>query len=215
MAENMFDLTGKVAIVTGSSRGLGQYMARALARAGADVAVTSRSLASLDEVTREIREIGREAFPHELDVRSYDSVQAMVEDTHRHFGKIDILVNNAGCNVRKPAVEVTPEEWNMILETNLRGPFFMAQAVAKNDPAPLRPDHQHRFGDVACSPTRPGPLLREPRRGQATHDEPGRRLGDLRDHRQLSGARLVQDATDRGPLRGPGPGSNTSPTGSR
>ncbi len=102
MAENMFDLTGKVAIVTGSSRGLGRYMARALARAGADVAVTSRSLASLDEVAREIREIGREAFPHELDVRSHDSVQAMVEDTHRHFGKIDILVNNAGCNVRKP-----------------------------------------------------------------------------------------------------------------
>ena len=131
MAENMFDLTGKVAIVTGSSRGLGQYMARALARAGADVAVTSRSLASLAEVTREIREIGREAFPHELDVRSHESVQAMVEAAHRHFGKIDILVNNAGCNVRKPAVEVTPAEWDMILETNLRGPFFMAQAVAK------------------------------------------------------------------------------------
>jgi NAD(P)-dependent dehydrogenase (short-subunit alcohol dehydrogenase family) len=131
MAENMFDLSGKVAIVTGSSRGLGQYMARALARSGADVAVTSRTLASLDEVAREIREIGREVYPHELDVRSNDSVQAMVEDTHRHFGKIDILINNAGCNVRKPAVEVTPEEWDMILETNLRGPFFMAQAVAK------------------------------------------------------------------------------------
>ncbi len=131
MAENMFDLTGKVAIVTGSSRGLGQYMARAFARAGAEVAVTSRTLASLDEVAKEIREIGREVFPHELDVRSHDSVLAMVEETHRHFGKIDILVNNAGCNVRKPAVEVTPEEWDMILETNLRGPFFMAQAVAR------------------------------------------------------------------------------------
>lgn len=131
MSDNLFDLSGKVAIVTGSSRGLGQYMARALARAGADVAVTSRTLASLDEVSREIREIGREAYPHELDVRSHDSVQAMVEDTHRHFGKIDILVNNAGCNVRKPAVEVTPGEWDMILETNLRGPFFMAQAVAR------------------------------------------------------------------------------------
>jgi NAD(P)-dependent dehydrogenase (short-subunit alcohol dehydrogenase family) len=144
MAENMFDLTEKVAIVTGSSRGLGQYMARALARAGADVAVTSRSLASLDEVTREIREIGREVYPHELDVRSHESVQTMVEDAHRHFGKIDILVNNAGCNVRKPAVEVTPEEWDMILETNLRGPFFMAQAVAKK----MIPRHYGRIVNI-------------------------------------------------------------------
>ena len=144
MAENMFDLAGKVAIVTGSSRGLGQYMARALARAGADVAVTSRTLGSLDDVTREIREIGRDVYPHELDVRSYDSVQAMVEDTHRHFGKIDILVNNAGCNVRKPAVEVTPGEWDMILETNLRGPFFMAQAVAKK----MIPRHYGRIVNI-------------------------------------------------------------------
>jgi NAD(P)-dependent dehydrogenase (short-subunit alcohol dehydrogenase family) len=131
MTKNLFNLTGKAAIVTGSSRGLGRYMARALARAGADVAVTSRTLSSLDEIAGEVREIGREVFPHELDVRSYDSVQTMVEDTHRHFGKIDILVNNAGCNVRKPAVDVTPEDWNMVLETNLRGPFFMAQAVAR------------------------------------------------------------------------------------
>jgi NAD(P)-dependent dehydrogenase (short-subunit alcohol dehydrogenase family) len=131
MTKNLFNLTGKAAIVTGSSRGLGRYMARALARAGADVAVTSRTLSSLDEIAGEVREIGREVFTHELDVRSYDSVQTMVEDTHRHFGKIDILVNNAGCNVRKPAVDVTPEDWNMVLETNLRGPFFMAQAVAR------------------------------------------------------------------------------------
>jgi NAD(P)-dependent dehydrogenase (short-subunit alcohol dehydrogenase family) len=131
MEKNMFDLTGRVAIVTGSSRGLGRYIARALARAGAEVAVTSRTLSSLDEVAREIKDIGRDVFPHVLDVRSYESVQAAVEDTHRRFGKIDILVNNAGCNVRKPAVDVTPEDWNMVLETNLRGPFFMAQAAAR------------------------------------------------------------------------------------
>jgi NAD(P)-dependent dehydrogenase (short-subunit alcohol dehydrogenase family) len=131
MAHDNFDLSGRVAIVTGSSRGLGQYMARALARAGADVAVTSRTLSSLDRVTGEIREIGRDVYPHELDVRSYDSIQKMMEDTHNHFGRIDILVNNAGCNVRKPAVDVTLDDWNLILETNLRGPFFMAQAVAR------------------------------------------------------------------------------------
>jgi NAD(P)-dependent dehydrogenase (short-subunit alcohol dehydrogenase family) len=131
MDDNLFDLSDKVAIVTGSSRGLGRDMARALARAGATVVVTSRTLASLEEVAREIRETGRDVFPHELDVRSCESVQTMVEDTDRRFGQIDILVNNAGCNVRKPAVEVTPEEWDMILETNLRGSFFMAQAVAR------------------------------------------------------------------------------------
>ena len=149
MAENMFDLAGKVAIVTGSSRGLGQYMARALARAGADVAVTSRTLGSLDDVTREIREIGREVFPHELDVRSYDSVQAMVEDTHRHFGKIDILVNNAGCNVRKPAVDVTWDDWSLVVDTNLRGTFFVAQAVAKQM-IPRRYGRIINIGSVTC-----------------------------------------------------------------
>jgi NAD(P)-dependent dehydrogenase (short-subunit alcohol dehydrogenase family) len=131
MIKNYCDLTGKAAIVTGSSRGLGRYMARALARAGADVAVTSRTASSLDEVCAEIREIGRDAYPHSLDVRSLASIETTVENVFRHFGKIDVLVNNAGTNIRRPAVDVTLEDWNLVLETNLRGPFFMAQAVAK------------------------------------------------------------------------------------
>lgn len=131
MNQSSFDLSGKVAIVTGTSRGLGQYFGRALARAGADLVITSRSVNSLAEFRREVESLGRQAVPLELDVRDYDSIQRMVEAAHDAYGKIDILVNNAGCNVRKPAIEVTWDDWNLVLDTNLRGAFFVAQAVAK------------------------------------------------------------------------------------
>ena len=126
-----FDLTGRVAVVTGASRGLGQYFGRALARAGADLVITSRTLASLAGFRKEIEALGRRAVPLELDVRSHDSIERMAEAAGQAYGKIDILVNNAGCNVRKPAVEITWDDWNLVLETNLRGTFFVAQAVAK------------------------------------------------------------------------------------
>jgi gluconate 5-dehydrogenase len=131
MSEKLFDLTGRVAIVTGTSRGLGQYMGRALARAGADLVITSRRIDSLGTFKNEVEEIGRKALPLELDVRDYESIQRMVEKAFGHFGQIDILVNNAGCNVRKPSTEVSWDDWNLILDTNLRGTFFTAQAVAK------------------------------------------------------------------------------------
>src|SRR5438034_7757249 len=128
----LFDLTGKVALVTGTSRGLGQYMARSLARAGADLVITSRDAASLDSFQKEIESLHRRALPLALDVRDYESIQRMVQAAIAHFGKIDILVNNAGCNVRKPALEVTWDDWNLVLDTNLRGAFFVAQAVARH-----------------------------------------------------------------------------------
>ena len=126
-----FDLTGKVAIVTGASRGLGQTFARALAGAGADLAVTSRRVESLAPFQREIEALGRRAVALELDVRSEESIRSMVENAAAAYPHLDILVNNAGCNVRKPAVEVTWDDWNLILDTNLRGAFFVAQSVAK------------------------------------------------------------------------------------
>jgi len=131
MSENLFDLSGRVAIITGASRGLGQYFSRALARAGADLVITSRNIDSLESFRTEIESLGREALPVELDVRLYESIQNMVEATVKHYGKIDILVNNAGCNVRKPSVDITWEDWNLVLDTNIRGTFFVAQAVAK------------------------------------------------------------------------------------
>jgi gluconate 5-dehydrogenase len=130
--KNIFDLSGKVAVVTGASRGLGQYLGRALAQAGADLVITSRRLADLSSFQAEIERMGRRALPLELDVRNVESIPAMAETARSHFGKIDILVNNAGCNIRKPALDVTPENWNLVLETNLRGPFFVAQALARS-----------------------------------------------------------------------------------
>jgi len=133
---NFFDLTGRVALVTGTSRGLGQYMGRALAKAGADLVITSRKLADLADFQSEVEALGRRAFPVELDVRNYDSIQAAVKAAVAHYGKIDILVNNAGLNVRKPAVDLTWDEWNLVLDTNLRGEFFVAQAVARETMIP-------------------------------------------------------------------------------
>ncbi|HKF04828.1 MAG TPA: glucose 1-dehydrogenase [Candidatus Sulfotelmatobacter sp.] len=127
----LFDLTGRVAIVTGTSRGLGQYFARALAHAGADLVLTSRKRDSLSAFEKEVQEIGRRVISLELDVRDQQSIERMVSAAHDAFGRIDILVNNAGCNVRKPALDVTWDDWNLILDTNLRGSFFVAQAVAR------------------------------------------------------------------------------------
>jgi NAD(P)-dependent dehydrogenase (short-subunit alcohol dehydrogenase family) len=149
MVENFCDLTGKVAIVTGTSRGLGQYFGRALARAGADLVITSRKVESLEAFQAEIEALGRKAVPIELDVREYESIQNMVAAAYDAYGKIDILVNNAGCNVRKPAIEVTWEEWNTVLDTNLRGSFFVAQAVAKKM-IPRRYGRIINIGSVTC-----------------------------------------------------------------
>jgi len=132
MSQATFDLSGKVAIVTGASRGLGQYFGRALARAGADLVITSRHLESLQPFREEIEALGRRAVPARLDVTDYDSIQSMVAEAVEAYGRIDALVNNAGCNVRKPAWEVTWDDWNLVLDTNLRGAFFVAQAVARH-----------------------------------------------------------------------------------
>ena len=131
MDKPLFDLSGRVAIVSGTSRGLGQYFGRALARAGADLVITSRHKESLAPFLTEIEGLGRRAYPLELDVEDSESISRMVDDALTLFGHIDILVNNAGCNRRKPALDVTWDDWNTILNTNLRGTFFLAQAVAQ------------------------------------------------------------------------------------
>ncbi|MFP5208602.1 MAG: SDR family NAD(P)-dependent oxidoreductase [Acidobacteriota bacterium] len=131
MNESIFDLTGQVAIVTGTSRGLGQYFARALAKAGADLVLTSRKRETLAPFEAEMKALGRRTLTLELDVRNHESIQKMAADAVAAFGQIHILVNNAGCNIRKPALDVTWDDWNTILDTNLRGSFFVAQAVAR------------------------------------------------------------------------------------
>jgi gluconate 5-dehydrogenase len=131
MSSELFDLSGHVALVTGTSRGLGQYFARALAKAGADLILTSRKRETLAEFEAEMRALGRRVVSLELDVRDHASIQRMAAEAEAAFGQIHILVNNAGCNVRKPALDVTWDDWNLVLDTNLRGSFFVAQAIAR------------------------------------------------------------------------------------
>jgi gluconate 5-dehydrogenase len=105
-------------------------MALALARAGADVAVTSRTIAALDDVSGEVAALGRRALRCELDVRDEQSIRSAVATVVDELGRIDVLVNNAGCTVRKQPLDLTWDDWNLVLDTNLRGAFFVAQAVA-------------------------------------------------------------------------------------
>ena len=165
-------------MVTGASRGLGLGFAKTLARAGADVVMTSRTLASLEEPAKEIESHGVRAFKVELDVRDQDSIKKAVAATIEEFGRIDILVNNAGCNVRKPALDIEWEDWNLVLETNLRGVFFVAQEVARHMvERKLWPHHQHRLSNLRRRLCWTWALRCQSWRNETTNDELGTRLG--------------------------------------
>jgi len=126
---DLFDLSGRAAIVTGASRGLGRRFAATLARAGADVVVTARTAESLEATRAEIESFGRRCLPLVLDVTNEASIRTMAADITTAWGGVDLVVNNAGCNVRKPALEVSWDDWNRVLDTNLRGAFFVAQSL--------------------------------------------------------------------------------------
>ena len=127
----LFDLSGRTALVTGASRGLGRQMAGALARAGADLVITARDAASLADTVAEIEAIGRRAVPLALDLRDEASIREAAAAAEDASGGIDILLNNAGCNIRKPSLEVAWDDWNTVVDTNLRGMFFITQAIAR------------------------------------------------------------------------------------
>jgi NAD(P)-dependent dehydrogenase (short-subunit alcohol dehydrogenase family) len=129
MSLKIFDLSDKVAMVTGSTRGLGEVTAMALAKAGAEVAVCGRNPVDLERVSSAIREVGRNSAGFSLDVTSKQSVHDGVDQILKHFGKVDILVNNAGLNHRVPVLEFPEEAWDLVLTTNLKGFFLVAQAV--------------------------------------------------------------------------------------
>ena len=129
---DMFDLSGKVALVTGGSRGLGRSYAHALATRGAKLAVTSRRIESLADPVRELEAIGAEVLPCSLDTGDVDTIGPCVDRVLDRFGRIDILVNNAGSNVRKPAVDMLPADWDGVVDTILRGTFFVSTAVVRS-----------------------------------------------------------------------------------
>ena len=126
------NLNDQVALITGASRGLGQHFAQVLSNAGCKVIITSRNLSDLKTTQSLIEKSGGQCHSVELDVREHQSIQSAVESAIQNWSKIDILVNNAGCNVRKPATEITWDDWNLVVDTNLRGSFFVAQAVARD-----------------------------------------------------------------------------------
>jgi len=124
-----FDLTGRVALVTGGSRGIGRAIALGLANAGADVAICGRTEETLKSTATEIENLGRKSLPIKADVAKVDDINRMVSKIIAECCHIDILVNAAGLNIRKPAIEYTEEEWDFILNANLKGIFFCCQAV--------------------------------------------------------------------------------------
>jgi len=129
MSLKLFDLTGKVAMVTGSTRGLGEVAAMALAKVGADVAVCGRNKTDLSRVSEAIKETGRDSGGFVLDVTSKKSIHGGVNQILKHFGKVDILVNNAGVNYRVPVLEYPEDSWDLVINTNLKGYFLVTQAV--------------------------------------------------------------------------------------
>ncbi len=127
-----FDLKGKVAVVTGSGRGIGKGIALSMAHFGALVAVADRITDNVTEVTRQIVEMGGRAIPITVNIEDGEQINEMVDKTMTTFGGIDILVNNAGVLVEEgPAEELTSQKWDQVLNVNLKGTFFCAQAVGK------------------------------------------------------------------------------------
>ena len=126
---NLFDLTGKVALVTGASSGLGVQFAKALARQGADVAICARRMEKLEAVKAEIEALGVKCFACKCDVSDNEQIKAMVAAVEAHFGKIDILVNNAGVAGASPAEATPDDEWNHVVGVNLNSVYFVAREV--------------------------------------------------------------------------------------
>ena len=133
MSLEVFKLDGRVALVTGGSRGLGQVMAQALAEAGADVVVTSRKKENADASAAAIAQAtGRRALGIAIDVTDASKINGMVQTTLETFGRIDILLNNAGINIRKPIEEFDEASWDQVQTTNLKAPFLCCQAVSRH-----------------------------------------------------------------------------------
>lgn len=126
-----FRLDNKKAIVTGAGRGIGRALAIGLAESGADVALLSRTKDDLEQTASIIRGFGREALVFPTDVTKREEIQINLRKVMEHWGVIDILINNAGMNIRSKALEVTDEEWQKIMDTNLKSTFMMSQEVGK------------------------------------------------------------------------------------
>lgn len=131
MVLEKFSLKGKTAIVIGASRGLGQGMAKALAEAGADLAIVARSASSLEKLAEEVKGRGQNCISLPTDISKPSEIQATVDQVIKVFGKIDILVNSQGTQVRKPALDMTEQDWEDLMAVNLKSVFFSCQTVGR------------------------------------------------------------------------------------
>jgi len=143
------DISGKVALVTGASSGLGDRFARVLAAAGARLAVAARRADRLEALARDLRAQGAEVLPVDMDVASVASVQSGAEQVAAALGAIDILVNNAGISIQAKLEHVTEADYDAVMNTNLKGAFFLAQAAAKQMIAAKRPGRIVNIASIA------------------------------------------------------------------
>src|SRR5215212_2925775 len=126
----MFRLDGKKAVITGGSKGLGKVIATALAQAGADVALASRSLEECQSAASEIsKQTGRKAIPIAADVVKNSDVLRMISEAEKNLGPIDILINNAGTNIRGNAQDLSESDWDTVVDVNLKAPFLISQKL--------------------------------------------------------------------------------------
>ena len=129
MNMNLFNLNGKVAVVTGGNGGIGLGISRTLSQAGARIVIAARNKDKSQQALQELRKTGADAISINVDVANKDSVETLVESTVNQFGRLDILVNNAGINVRKMAQDLSLDDWSRVLEINLTGAFLCSKAA--------------------------------------------------------------------------------------
>ena len=131
MTLEKFSLKGKGGIVTGGGSGIGKAMATGLVQAGAEIVIVGRNKERLEKAAAEMRKFGGPVIPLQADVSRMEEIKGLVDRTVKEFGKIDFLFNNAGTIRRNPSEDFTEEDWDDVVNTNLKGPFFLAQAVAR------------------------------------------------------------------------------------
>ena len=198
-------LDGRVALVSGGSRGLGLGMALALAHAGADIALAARTVEQLEAGAKLVEATGQRALILPTDVSEVAGVREMVRKTVEHFGRLDILVNGAGVNIRQPADTFSEDDWDRLMAINLKSVFFACQEAARIMRQPGQgQDNQFGIADLRGSRTQCRPLCRKQRRHAPTNPLVGRRMGRRQHLRQRDRAGAFLDGNDRRRLLGPG-----------